>query len=98
MAYKIIWTPKANAKFISICEYIEHEWSERIARNFASNVYRMLDLLEIFPEIGSIEKKEKNIRGLVIIKQTTLFYTIKENKVILLTFFDSRQYPSKKFE
>jgi plasmid stabilization system protein ParE len=90
--------PKANAKFISICEYIESEWSERIARNFASDVYRMLDLLKIFPEIGSIEQKRKNIRGLVITKQTTLFYTIKEKKVILLTFFDTRQHPSRRFE
>ena len=98
MAYEIIWTPKANTKFISLCNYLEKEWGERIACNFASDLYRMLELLVIFPEIGGMEKKEQYIRGVLIRKQTKLFYTIKEERIILLTFFDIRQHPSKRHE
>jgi hypothetical protein len=59
-------------------------------------VYDFLDILIEFPEIGSIEHAEKNIRGFVIVKQLTLFYKITEDKIILLNFFDNRQSPERK--
>ena len=48
------------------------------------------------PEMGTVEHFEKRIRGMVITKHNTLFYRIEEDKLILLTFFDNRQHPSKK--
>lgn len=59
-------------------------------------VYDFLDILVEFPEIGSVEHAEREIRGFVIVKQLTLFYKIKEDKIILLNFFDNRQNPKRK--
>ncbi|NOU19785.1 MAG: hypothetical protein HOO91_19690 [Bacteroidales bacterium] len=59
-------------------------------------VYDFLDILIEFPEIGSLEHAERNIRGFVIVKQITLFYKIKDDKIILLNFFDNRQHPKRK--
>ena len=65
---------------------------------FVKKVYDFLDLLVEFPEIGSVENKERKIRGFVIVKQITVFYRIKENMIVLLNFFDNRQNPKiKKF-
>jgi len=55
-----------------------------------------LEILSEFPEIGTIENKEKGIRGFTIIKQVNLFYRISGDKVILLNFFYNRQHPKKK--
>jgi len=67
-----------------------------VTKAFVKKVYDFLDILIEFPEIGSVEHAERNIRGFVIVKQLTLFYKIKEDKIILLNFFDNRRNPKRK--
>ena len=69
---------------------------ESVAKAFTRKVYDFLDIISEFPEIGTIENKEKGIRGFTIIRQVNLFYRITSDKVILLNFFDNRQHPGKK--
>lgn len=96
MALKIYWTKRADKKFDQILDYLLVEWGESVAKAFTRKVYDFLDILSEFPEIGTIENKEKGIRGFTIIRQVNLFYRISGNKVILLNFFDNRQHPRKK--
>jgi len=96
MALKIYWTKSAKKKFDQILEYLLEEWGENLAKAFTRKVYDFLDILSEFPEIGTIENKEKEIRGFTIIKQVNLFYRISGDKIILLSFFDNRQHPRKK--
>jgi plasmid stabilization system protein ParE len=96
MALKIVWTKRAERKFDSLLEYLLEEWGEQVTKNFAQKVYSFLDLLSEFPGLGTIENEEKGIRGFTIVKQVNLFYTVKENQIILLNFFDNRQNPEKK--
>ncbi len=96
MALKIYWTKRADKKFDQILDYLLVEWGESVAKAFTRKVYDFLDTLSEFPEIGTIENKEKGIRGFTIIKQVNLFYRISGDKAILLNFFDNRQHPRKK--
>ena len=96
MALNIFWTKRAEKSFEQILDYLEKEWGEKVTKAFVKKVYGFLDILSEFPEIGSIENKEKGIRGFTIIKQVNLFYRISNNKIILLKFFDNRQNPNKK--
>jgi len=96
MALKIYWTKRADKKFDQILDYLLVEWGESVAKAFTRKVYDFLDILSEFPEIGTIENKEKGIRGFTIIRQVNLFYRISGDKVILLNFFDNRQHPRKK--
>lgn len=96
MALNIKWTKRADKKFDKIIEYLQSEWGERVAKNFVKKVYDFLDVLSQFPEIGTLEHKEKGIRGFTIVKQVNIFYRIKEETIILLDFFDNRQDPKKK--
>jgi plasmid stabilization system protein ParE len=59
-------------------------------------LYDFLDVLAEFPEIGTSEKKDLNIRGFVIVAQLTVFYQIREDKIIILNFYDNRQNPKQK--
>lgn len=38
-----------------------------------------------------------DIRGFQLSHQTRILYRIKDNKIIILSFFDVRQDPNKKF-
>ncbi len=96
MALKIVWSKKASLKFDQIITYLIDEWSEKSAKQFIAKVFAFLEILSEFPEIGSVENKEKNIRGFTIVKQVNLYYRIKSDKIILILFFDNRQHPKKK--
>lgn len=96
MALEVVWTKRAERKFDNLLEYLLEEWGDRATKNFVRKVYHFLDLLSEFPSLGSLENKKKGIRGFTIVKQVNLFYTVKENQIILLNFFDNRQNPEKK--
>jgi plasmid stabilization system protein ParE len=96
MALKVKWSKYADQSFDRILEYLQSEWGENITRAFVRRTYEFLDLLAEFPEIGSMENPEKQIRGFVLIKQITVFYIRKTDSIILLNFYDNRQKPTIK--
>ena len=96
MALEILWTKQADRKFDKIIDYLLHKWNQRVTESFVKKVYDTLDILSEYPEIGTIEHKEKGIRGFTIVKQVNLFYKVSDNKLIILNFFDNRQSPEKK--
>jgi plasmid stabilization system protein ParE len=66
------------------------------SRSFEQRTVDFLDLLEQFPEMGAVEVIEKQIRGFQLTKQTRVFYRIKGERIIILTFFGVRKDPNKK--
>ena len=96
MALTIFWSKNADLKFDKIIKFVGEEWGETATKEFVRKVYDFLEILQEFPEIGTIENRENNIRGFVIVKQITLFYKINQNKIILLNFFDNRMSPKRK--
>ena len=95
---KISLTKRAEKSYKSIREYIRAEWGDRVASAFEQKVKDYLDFLKDFPKMGSVEVKEKQIRGILLTKHTRIFYRVKRNRVIILTFFDVRKDPAKKLE
>ena len=93
---KAALTKRAEKNYRSIKEYIIQEWGEKVGEAFEQKVIDFLDLLEDFPEIGTLELMDKMIYGFQLTKQIRLFYRIKRDKIIILSFFDVRQNPKKK--
>ena len=99
MALEIKWSKRADKKFDSIIDYLEKEWGEKATKDFVKKTYEFLDILIEFPDIGSIENEENQIRGFVLVKQVTVFYKLKDNEIILLNFYDNRQrFKSKRYK
>lgn len=95
MALTIVWSKKADQKFDSILEFLESKWGDKTVKLYIKKVFDFLDTLVLFPEIGTIENKELNIRGFVVTKQLTLFYQIRNTEIVLLNFYDNRQKRKK---
>jgi plasmid stabilization system protein ParE len=93
---KILLTKRAENNYRSIKEYLITEWSDNVAQAFEQKTISLLDLLEEFPEIGIIEVEAKQIRSFLYTKQTRVFYRLKGNQIIILSFFDVRQNPKKR--
>jgi plasmid stabilization system protein ParE len=96
MARVVKWSKQADKKYDKIIEYLLEEWGENITKAFVKRTFEFLDLLVDFPEIGSVEHEERQIRGFVLIKHLTVFYKIKSDSVVILNFYDNRQKPKRK--
>ena len=96
MALEIYWSKNANKSFDSIITHLENNWGEQVVSLFVKKVFEFLEIISEFPEIGSIEKDNLNIRGFVIVKQITIFYQVRESQIIILNFYDNRQRPKRK--
>ena len=93
MALKIIFNKRADLKLDKTLDYLKAEWSVRIANEFLENLYDTIDVLSIFPEIGTIIDNVRNIRGFLITKQIKVYYRVENEKLIILNFIDTRQKP-----
>jgi len=96
MAKKIVWTKRANARFNEVIGFLEEEWGEHATRNFVQKVYAITELLSRHPALGSVEKRNENIRGFVITKHNRLFYRETDDSLIILNLFDTRSGSAKK--
>ena len=93
---KILLSKRSKKNYRAIKDYIENEWGEKVADAFEQKTIDFLDLLEDFPEIGAVDVIEKQIRGFQLTKQTRVFYRVKGERIIILTFFDVRKDPKKR--
>ena len=98
MALEIHWTTRADIKLDQIIIYLETEWGESVVKAFMRKLYDFLDILTEFPEIGSMQYPDKNIRGFLLTKQISVFYKIEGEQIMVLDFFDNRSDPKKKDE
>ena len=96
MVRLVVWSKNADRKFDTLIDYLSAEWGESVTKAFVKRTFDFLDLLVDFPEIGSIENANRQIRGFVLTKHVTVFYKVKGNRVVILNFYNNRQNPNKK--
>jgi plasmid stabilization system protein ParE len=93
---KLVWTEKAQRRIGEVLEYIEREFGAKARQIFLEKTQYFTRILIEFPEMGTLEIKEKNLRGFQLTNQTRVFYRVKKNCIIILTLIDSRQNPKKR--
>lgn len=87
-------TPRAERNFDSILDYLNEKWGEKTAKEFILKVDEIFKLLKNYPQMGQVEKND--IRGFQLSRQTRILYRVRNNKIVILSFFDVRQDPMKK--
>ena len=93
---KLVWTEKAQQRIGEVLEYLEREFGAKARQIFLEKTQDFTRILIEFPEMGTLEIKEKNLRGFQLTNQTRVFYRVKKNCIIILTLIDSRQNPKKR--
>ena len=97
MEYEIIWLPKAEERFQEIIEYLEYKWNDKVIAGFIERTETVLRQVQRRPTMFRRSSK-MNIHEVLITKHNLLLYQIKGSRIELLTFFDTRQNPKKKFK
>ncbi|MEO8512207.1 MAG: type II toxin-antitoxin system RelE/ParE family toxin [Ignavibacteria bacterium] len=96
MDKKIKWTSKALRNYLKIIDHIVKEWSFNSALKFEKILQLKLQLLSQFPESGNSSGLKKGYHKLIITRQNSIFYSIKQNEILILNIHDNRQDPDRK--
>ncbi|SHH84419.1 type II toxin-antitoxin system RelE/ParE family toxin [Flavobacterium defluvii] len=92
----VIWAPQAKQDFWNNIDYLEAEWSERVAQNFIDKVNTTIELLKN-DNVLFIKTNYKSVYKIVITKHISLYYRIENTNLELLRFWNTFQ-DTKKFK
>jgi plasmid stabilization system protein ParE len=92
---KVVLSKRADKDFNDIINYIKKDFGSKAATDFKTLIFKFLDLIKEFPEIGSLEVPKKGIRAFVAHGRLRVFYHVGSRRIIILRLFDTRQHPDK---
>ncbi len=90
--YSISWTTLAEISYVEETDFILKKWNYKEVDNFGILVENQLKLISSNPFIGKYYKLNYS---LVISKQTTLYYKVDSDKLIvyLILFWNNSKNP-----
>lgn len=91
---EIIWTVNARFSFYNNISFLENKWNEDVAMNFEIETLRVIDIIQKNPHIGRYDE-DFRCNLIVVVKQISLLYEIKNDKIFLLLFWNNIQKPIK---
>jgi plasmid stabilization system protein ParE len=90
MEKKISWTLQARSNIKGIINYLETEWSNRIAESFYDETSDRLQLIIAYPDIGIQSLTRPAWRKILITKHNILVYRIDSDIITVLNIIDTR--------
>lgn len=99
MSYTIFWSPKAVETFENVIQYLSENWTQRQIKSLVDKTDDIINLLSKNPYLFRKSRKA-NIHEVLITEHNLLIYQINEVKkqVQILSIFDTRQNPKKKYK
>lgn len=89
--FQVEWTKKASKQRVDILEFwIEHNQSETYSKKVFAETLAAEKLLKGNPLIGTVTDWD-NIRRILILRNFSMFYTIENQIINILAFYDNRQ-------
>jgi len=84
MPKPIIWSPLAEKDFISILDYLQTNWNDKVVSEFIDITEGVIDQIAANPNQFPKINKKKRVRKCVITKHNTLF-TATEKKTLIFS-------------
>ena len=95
MIEEVVLSPPAKEKLEQLLQYLSDEFSERIMLAFLSRLEKSVSTVQKYPESCPASLKVKSVRKCTVTKQTVFYYRVRNNRIEILTLFDTRQHPGK---
>jgi plasmid stabilization system protein ParE len=95
MPKQIIWSPLSENDYISILNYLQKNWDDKVLQGFIEITIALLARISNNPKQFPLVYKKRKIRKCVLTKHNTLFYRDGKESIDILRIFDSRQDPKK---
>lgn len=91
--YKILWTKEANDNLDSILKYLEENWTEKEIRKFAQKLNTRINIIKQNPKAFPFLISKIELRKSVLTRQTTIYYKVKKDSIVIVALFDNRKKP-----
>jgi len=95
MYKKIIWSPLSKKDFISILDYLQINWNDKVVQSFIETTDRSIELILRNPKQFPLAKKNKKVRRCLLTKHNSLYFLENLESIDVLRLFDNRQDPRK---
>ena len=97
MAIEIIWSQEAVKTFDQNIQYLFKEWSPKEVDRFLNQTDYVISRLQEHPESFNPSLRIKKVRRARLNKYITLYYrySVQRKKILLLSFWNIKQDPSK---
>lgn len=93
--YQIIWSEPAQKDYWQNIDFLIENWYNEQVQNFITAVDKCIKTIVKNPKTFALTEY-KNVRSVLVVKQITLFYRIKdENTIELIRFWNNFQDPQK---
>ena len=76
MVFKIETSERADRDFENIINYLEENWSEKVAFEFAEKLNEVKGIIQKMPYLYPYISKRKKVRRCVITKHNTIYYQV----------------------
>ncbi|SDH18987.1 Plasmid stabilization system protein ParE [Dyadobacter soli] len=96
MNMPVRWTAEAEKSFTDIIAHLETNWSEKEVRKFIRKTKDVLKQISVFPLMYEASRARPGVRKGFVTKQCTLFYKVKKDHIVLLSFWDNRRKPTSR--
>lgn len=84
MKFEVIWTKEADTTLGEIILHLEKEWYEKKILNFLERIEKLIELIKEYPFLFPVSKT-KGLRKAIINKQSSLFYKVENDKIIIIS-------------
>jgi plasmid stabilization system protein ParE len=95
MADLLIWSERALKEYDKLQTYLFSEWGEEITRRVLSEINQTVARIQTSPEQFPFFKEGKKIRRCVASPQTSVYFKVLKDTVVIVSVFDNRQNPLK---
>ena len=91
----IIWAEPAIEEFQNILDYWDQKTNtDKYSNRLVENTDKILNLVSQNPQMGA-QTKIDTIRMRLILNKFYVFYQIREDIILIVKFWDTRQNPNK---
>ncbi|MBK9175249.1 MAG: type II toxin-antitoxin system RelE/ParE family toxin [Flavobacteriales bacterium] len=87
---KIEWTPEAREQLTRIYQFVESQWSARIAERFLDLVFAFEDLVVRYPNGFRASATHPDIRLGLIHRNVKAVYRVEPDRIVIITLLDTR--------
>ena len=93
--YKVIWSAEAVRNIEDIIQYLQTNWTDKEIRKFFVKLDKRIALISSRPLIFPSTQTKAQAHRSVLSKQTTIYYKVLKDQILILALFDNRQDPDK---
>ena len=95
MHKQIIWSALSEKDFVSILDYLQKNWDDKVVQGFIEITNGSIELISNNPKQFPMIDKIKKVRKCVLTKHNTIYYRDRKTYIDILRIFDNRQDPRK---